>query len=66
MSIKDYLVKMIRVVDCEYIPQDGKDCPAYVSFILEFPKGFQLYTDNENLLKATINVSDSDNEYDED
>lgn len=58
MSIHDYLLKLIKVVDCEYIPDGGVDCPAYVSFTLEFPKGFQLYTDNENLLKATINVSD--------
>lgn len=58
MSIHDYLLKLVKVVDCEYIPDGGEDCPAYVSFTLEFPKGFQLYTDNENLLKATINVSD--------
>lgn len=58
MSIHDYLLKLVKVVDCEYIPDGGEDCPAYVSFMLEFPQGFQVYADNERIVKATINVSD--------
>lgn len=58
MSIHDYLLKLVKVVDCEYIPDGGEDCPAYVSFKLEFPQGFQVYADNERIVKATINVSD--------
>ena len=56
MSMQDYLLKMVKVIGCEYIPSGGEDCPAYISFKIEFPEGFQLFTDNENILSATINV----------
>lgn len=59
-TVKEYLTEMIKVTGCSYTPSGNKedDELSYLSFTLVFPEGFQLFTEGDNVLTATINCGE--------